>query len=216
MEIKNLLKNITKGNKYIGNILNSYKNEEIIQNNIIKELVKYHPTKKIDTNNVEWFKMLYRKPYNNLSLHYKYKNNIKIDDISWKLCIRNLFDKYNKDEEYIKDVLSAFRNEIFEGTRKKYYIENTKNNVGICDDCLIQTTNIDIDHYPQPYKLILNKFMEKKNINLYNINVYENNINMIKIEDKNLSKEWLYFHDNIAEYRLLCSSCNKKFGSYGY
>ena len=41
MEIKNVLKNISKGNKYIGNILNSYKNEEIIENNIIKELVDY-------------------------------------------------------------------------------------------------------------------------------------------------------------------------------
>ena len=38
----------------------------------------------------------------------------------------------------------------------------------------------------------------------------------IRIKDENLASKWLNYHDNKAQYRLLCSSCNSHFGSYGY
>ena len=95
--LKEQCSNMTQANKYISNIIKSLNNGEIIEDIIIKELVKYHPTKKIDINKVEWLKIKLRPPFNKPALFYKYKNSIKDDDISWKLCIRNLYGKYKRD-----------------------------------------------------------------------------------------------------------------------
>ena len=220
MILKELWSNMTQANKGVSNIIKRAKIGEIIEDKIIKELVKHHPTKRIDVNKVEWFKVELRPPLNTPALFYKYKNNTIIDDISWKLCIRNCYGKYNRDKEYENDVKTAFRNESHIGTKKQYFINNTtiKNNIfiGICNNCNQKTENITTDHYILSYKEILDKFITINTINLNNIDIFENEDNEIRIKDKNLSSKWLNFHDNKAQYRLLCKSCNSSFGSYGY
>lgn len=211
---------MTQANTYIGNIIRTNKNEEIIDDAIIKQLITHHPIKRIDVNKLEWLKIKSRKPFNNLALFYKYKNSIIEDDISWKLCIRNLYGKYNRDEEYEKNVKTAFRNESHIGTKKLYFINNTTiiNDIfmGICNNCNKKTENITTDHYKLSYKEIFNNFVNVKNINLSNIDIFENEDNEIRIKDENLASEWLNYHDNNAQYRLLCKTCNSHFGSYGY
>ena len=220
MSLKEKCSNMTQANRYIGNIIITINNEEIIEDRIIKELVKYHPTKRIDVNKVEWFKIKSRPPFNKPALFYKYKNSRNEDDISWRLCIRNLYGKYNRDEEYEKDVKTAFRNESHIGTKKQYFINNTtiKNNIfmGICNNCNKKTENITTDHYKLSYKEIFDNFININNINLSNIDIFENEDNEIRIKDEHLASKWLNYHDNNAQYRLLCSSCNSHFGSYGY
>ena len=88
--------------------------------------------------------------------------------------------------------------------------------MGKCENCLIETENITTDHYPLVYKKIFDDFIKNNNINLYNIDIFENKQNELRIKDTNLASKWLSHHDNIAKYRLLCSSCNSHFGSYGY
>jgi hypothetical protein len=218
--LKERCSNMTQANKYISNIIKSLNNEEIIEDIIIKELVKYHPTKKININKVEWLKIKSRPPFNKPALFYKYKNSKDEDDISWKLCIRNLYGKYKRDDEYKKDVKTAFRNESHIGTKKQYFINNTTINntifMGECNNCNKNTKNITTDHYPQPYKKIFNSFIENNINNLCNIDIFENEQNEIRIKDENLASKWLSYHDNKAQYRLLCGSCNSHFGSYGY
>jgi hypothetical protein len=220
MMLKERCSNMTQANRYIGNIINSINNDEIVENIMINELVKYHPTKSIDFNKVEWFKIKLRSPYNKPSLFYKYKNSINDDDISWKLCIRNLYGNYNRDEEHEKDVKTAFRNESHIGTKKNYFMNNTtiKNNIfmGVCRNCNKITENITTDHYNLSYKEIFNDFLYVNNINLRNIDIFENEENEIRIKDEELASKWLNHHDNKAQYRLLCCSCNSHFGSYGY
>lgn len=220
MSLKELCTNMTQANRYIGNIIRAKKIGEIIEDRIIKELVKYHPTKRIDVDKVEWFKIKLRKPFNKPALFYKYKNSRFEDDISWKLCIRNFYGKYKRDKEYEKDVKTAFRNESHIGTKKQYFINNTtiENNIfmGICNNCNKKTENITTDHYKLSYKEIFDNFINKNNINLRNIDIFENEDNEIRIKDENLASKWLNYHDNNAQYRLLCSSCNSHFGSYGY
>ena len=220
MSLKKVCPNMTQANKYIGNILKETPIEENIENRIIEELVKYHPTKQIDINNVEWLKMKPRKPFNNIALFYKYKESDIVDDIAWKDCIRNLYGKYNRDKEYEKNVKTAFRNESHIGTKKQYFINNTEryNNhfTGECDNCEMITENITTDHYQLSYKEIFDNFIEINNINLREIDIFENVNNEIRIKDPNLASKWLNYHDNKARYRLLCGSCNSRFGSYGY
>lgn len=218
--LKTKCKNMTQANKYVSNIINELKVGDIVENKIIKELVEYHPTKQIRVNNIEWLKIDIRTPFNKKALFYKYKNNTIIDDISWKLCIRNLYKNYKRDVEYIKDVKTAFRNESHIGTKKLYFISNTTNEnntfKGECNNCYIKTKNITTDHYKMPYKEIFDRFIENNNLDLSNIDIFENDKNEIRIKNLELASKWLKYHDDNAQYRLLCSSCNSHFGSYGY
>jgi hypothetical protein len=65
--------------------------------------------------------MKIRSPFNKPALFYKYKSCEKEDDISWKLCIRNLYGFYKRDEEYIRDVQKAFRNESHQATKNVFF-----------------------------------------------------------------------------------------------
>lgn len=103
---------------------------------------------------------------------------------------------------------------------KKYFINNTRleNNSfhGECSNCKIITKDITTDHYPIPYKKILDDYIKEKNITLSNVEIFENEQNEMRIKNKNIAEEWSTYHDNKASYRLLCKSCNSHFGSYGY
>ena len=220
MSLKERCSNMTQANRYIGNIIKNLPIEENIEDITIKELVKHHPTKQINVNNIEWFKIKIRPPFNKPALYYKYKKGENIDDISWKLCIKNFYGKYNREKEYENDVKSAFRNESHIGTKKEYFNNNTiiNNNsfMGKCNNCKKITENITTDHYKLSYKEIFDNFIKINNINLRNIDIFENEDNEIRIKDDKLALIWLKYHDNKAQYRLLCTSCNSHFGSYGY
>ncbi len=220
MNLKKRCSNMTRARKYISGIIKSFNIGDIIEDTTIQELVQYHPTKQIDINKIEWLKIKLRQPYNKPALFYKYKNGSNEDDISWILCIRNLYGKYNRGEEYIKDVKTAFRNESHKGTKKQYFINNTTNINGIfmgeCNNCNIKTDNITTDHYKLSYKEILDNFIYINNLNLCNIEIFENEYNEIRLKDENLASKWLKYHDNVSQYRLLCKPCNSHFGSYGY
>ena len=219
-ELKSKLKNVTNGKKYITDIIGKYKDNEKINNTEILKLLQYHPTKHINIENIDYLIVKIRSPYNTLALYYKYKNNEKEDDISYISCIKNLFNKYNKDKHYEDDVMKAFRNESHIGSKKQYFIDNTKikNDLfyGICKNCKIETSNITTDHYPIPYKQIFQKFIQKEIITISDIEIYENNVNELRIKNEELSNNFIIFHDEIAEYRLLCKSCNSSFGSYNF
>ncbi len=166
-----------------------------------------------------WKKKI-RQPYNNLALYYKYKNNIIEDDLSWKLCIRNLYGKFNKNKNYEIDVKNSFRNESHYGSKELFLKNNTslKNEIfyGKCSNCNIITNDKHVDHYPIPYVEILDKFINENNINLFNIDIYENDKSEIRMKNKDFAKKWLNFHDSLANYRILCRECNIKFGCYDY
>ena len=211
---------MTDANKKVGIIMKSFNVGETVKNPIIKELVGYHPTKQINLDNVEWLKMKLKGSYNTLRLCYKYKNSRDVDDISWKLCIKNLFGKYDKDKEHEKDVKNAFRNDGHIGTKKQYFINNTtvENNIfmGICNHCHMKTKNITTDHFKLPFKKILDNFIQLNNLNLHNIEIFENEYDEIRLKDEQLASKWLNYHDSNSQYRMLCRPCNSHFGSYGH
>lgn len=217
-ELKILLKNVTNAKKHISDILKSYNNNDIIDNDVILSLLSFHPTKNINIDNIDYLIYKIRPPYNKLALFYKYKNNDKEDDISYLCCITNLFGKYKKDKDYEDSVKNAFRNDSHIGTKKQYFIDNTfiENNkfTGICTNCNKKTLDITTDHFPKSYLTIFTDFIKQKKINLYNIDIFENNNNEIRLKDENFAKDWLIFHDSNATYRLLCKSCNSSFGAH--
>src|SRR6056300_669328 len=219
-DLKSKLRNITRAKAYITSILQGYKENEIVDNSDVIELLSYHPTKHINQNNIDYLIMKPRKPYNKLALFYKYKNGSIEDNVSYILCIKNLFGKYSRDKQYEEDVMSAFRNESHFGSKKSYFINNTqvKNDVliGQCNNCNIITKDITTDHYMLPYKKIFQEFVKQENILLCEVEIFENELNELCICDEKLAHNWRLYHDSHAKYRLLCKSCNSRFGSYGF
>ena len=219
--LKEKYKNMTNANKIIGNIIKNYGiGDDILENKDIIELLQYHPTKKLHIDNIEYLKILSRPPYNKPSIFYKYKDADENDDISWKLCIQNLFGKYTTEKSYTTDVNNAFRNESHIGNKKQYFINNTRleNELfcGECSNCKIITNNITTDHYPVTYKEILDDYIKENNITLSNVEIIENEQNEMRIKNETIAKEWSIYHDSKSSFRLLCKSCNSHFGSYGY
>ena len=212
--LKNICSNMTKAVSHMRIIIATFEEDESIDNKYINELIKCHPTKQID--NIEWLKMKTRTPYNKLALYYKNSITGVVDDISWKLCIRNLYGKWIPSKEYIADVMNAFRYDSYKGSTRKYKTNNTLKRMGICDDCKIITYDITVDHYPLPFKSIIDTFIKDNNITLSKIEYNETDNNALILKDRELSNHWLEYHDSVATYRLLCKSCNCKCGSYGF
>ena len=96
---------MTQANTYVSSTIQSLQEDIMIEDSAIKELIQYHPTKQL--NDVEWLKMKIRPPFNQLVLTYK--KNGQEDDISWKLCIHNLYGNYNADEKLLKEIKLELR-----------------------------------------------------------------------------------------------------------
>lgn len=218
MNLKTQLRNVTNGKKHITTLLGKYKNNQKVNEPEILELLQYHPIKNIDITNIEYLIIKIRAPFNKLSLYYKYKGSVKEDDISYVLCIKNLFGKYNREQNYEEDVMTAFRNESHIGSKKQFFMNNTKSNnglfCGICDNCKVETYDITTDHFPIPFKQIFERFQKLEGLVLSSIDIFENNSNEIRIKNEKIASKWRIYHDEIATYRLLCKSCNSHFGSY--
>jgi hypothetical protein len=207
---KEKYKNITNAKKYFSKLLKQYNENINFNNNEILELLEYHPTKNIKKENIEYLVMKKRPPYYKLALYYKIDDNL--DDISYIECLKVLYNKYNKEDNIIYDINQAFRNISERGTKKDFKLNNNNN---ICTNCNIKTDKLETDHYPIPYKKILDDFIKDNNINLPKLK-YKYINNQYYLDDKTLSNKFLNYHDKTAKYRLLCKSCNCHFGSYGY
>jgi hypothetical protein len=223
-------KNITNAKKYFSNLLKQYNENINFNNNEILELLEYHPTKDIKKENIEYLVMKKRPPYYKIALYYKINNKLderdsganphingtsSVSDISYIECLKVLYNKYNKEDNIIYDINQALRNISERGTKKDYKLLALQNNNNICTNCNIKTNKLETDHYPIPYKKILDDFIKDNNINLPKLK-YKKINNIYYLDDKTLSNKFLNYHDKTAKYRLLCKSCNCHFGSYGY
>lgn len=201
-ELKKLLGgNMTQGNRFISDLLQSYEPGQRIDSSIISKLVSYHPTKSIE--NYEYLTMLpfngRTAGYNNLALHF-YKDKI-FDDISWKKCIRNLFGKFDKNKDNTEKNKKLFRQTSDKGTKKDFFYNNQTKICELCGD----KERIEVDHFPLPYAMIEEEFIEAYNIDFKTLTEDE----YYELWDT----EWLRFHDKNARYRFLCKSCNIKCGA---
>ena len=146
--VKYNCKNMTQANKYVSSIIKSLQEDVMIEDSAIKELILYHPTKQL--NDIEWLKMKIRPPFNRLSLTYK--KNGQEDDISWKLCVRNLYENIPQMKNTKKILNKHLGLKYTKVLKVSFFIQNTKCCIGLCDECKISTRDITIDHYPTPYK----------------------------------------------------------------
>ena len=191
-----------------------FRNEEI--EHVIKT---FHPDKKIK-GQIEYLVRKPKPPFNSICFFVKEVDSMVEKSVSLKTCIRNLLGLYKETKELDKQITSAYRNVINDGTYFVYRIENTNiiegKKEGFCKECKEHTTEPQIDHYPLPFKKILEDYLKKSKKKLCNtiINYEDDGLCYITyIKDR---KEWLTYHDSVAQYRVLCKKCNCSRGSYGY
>jgi len=217
--IKKTFKNLTNGTKHITTIISNQPINIPFRNEEIELLLKQHPNKEKITD-IEYLIVKIRPPYNTKSLYVKNINDDLEEDVSYKYCLKSLYGKYSKENNNRDRIIRAFRDTISNSKKRKFFldteynIDDNGNYIGICENCK-KNDKIHIDHFMVSFQQILDDFVKHRIVSFLNLEVYENN-NLYEFTDKKISEDWINFHDEKAEYRVLCPSCNISLSSYGY
>lgn len=195
----------------------TFKNDELIS------LLTHHPDKRVENvEDVEYVCVRWDKQWkSNRSLYLKVKGKDE-DRISWKYCIRNHFGKFKNDARKTARVKSALREEVQRGTRREYFLKSDYEKIGrswfvTCEKCGKKRI-ANSDHNKVPFKKILRDFLEIEKLKIIDIIVCEDadDHGKIKLKDRKLAERWKTYHDSKAIWRILCTQCNNKEGTYGF
>lgn len=218
-ELKKTLRNMTNGGKYISNKLKTkyVENEKIFNDKELFLLLSLHPNQNFENNtsNIQYLILRKRQPFNTVSLYCKCINYDNEYCISYKICLRVLFKKFDIHKNNLKFVSVGMRAAIFSSDKRKDFLKSRSD---ICFHCKakVSSSNCHIDHYQIPFVEIMNDFMSMKNMNLEDILVEEISDGDIRMSDSKLEDEWVQYHDSKVIYKISCALCNMKNGSYGY
>jgi hypothetical protein len=218
--LKLKLKNLTNGRKYITDIVKSQPEGVHFRHEEIELLLQYHPDHvEKGVGHIDYLVVRMRQPFNGKSLFIKSLDYDKEDDISYIMCIRELFGKLNRDTHVLAKVRMGFRDAVFNDNRNVFFNKNTKKvdgkYHGECVLCHI-VSEAWIDHYGNPFKNILGTFLKSQSRTMSDVEVIEGHDNVISIVDEALKNQWILYHDSVVTYRILCRRCNTSMGSYGF
>jgi len=212
--LKTTLKNVTNAKRVIRPILDAAAFDVRFEDSILLSLMEHHPDKE-KVKDIEYFVKKLEGVYNKPALYIKTKTNDEVT-VSWITCIDNLFGKYTPRENQIKDVKSAFRHKTYDDKHKDFVDAHTEHGVGTCGNCgvlcgLGRETKLHVDHHIVPYIDIFNSFVADNGIDLLSTGIKKEGINYY-LEDASLAEKWISYHNERVTYRILCASCNVKFG----
>lgn len=209
MNLKELFQTCNKGRKLITAKVKEYPMYTKFNDDLLQELLTHHPTKKM--SNIEYLMIKPHEIFKSRCLYYKNKNKEE-DNISYKLCIENLFGKYNDQNNTRANKISSFRNAI-SNTKRAEFQSNLKSKC--CEDCGLFHEKPHVDHYKYPFKEILRQFLHQLDLKIEEIKTYYQN-SQHHILDLELKDDFIDYHDSIVIYKLLCPECNIGHGTYGY
>lgn len=180
---------------------------------MLKALVAFHPMCNIKgLDKVKYFEVRTPPPYRKPTLFFLTTDN-RLDDVSYKMCLQNLFGRFKMDKMIREEVLFAFRNEAFKYSTRVYLINDAN---GICSHCGQLCHEIHIDHYITPFSKLLDDFMNIHKLSFSGVEVINDEKHLYKLKDSDIKTNWVAYHDKHATLRVLCKQCNTTFGSYGY
>lgn len=217
--IKQKYKNMTNGTKIITSIINNQQIDIPFRDEELELLLKQHPHEG-KVKDIEYLVVKIRPPYNTKSLYIKNTTDNEEQDVSYKYSLKALYGKYSKETNNHDRIIRAFRDSIGNSKKRKTFFENEYtidkdgNYVGVCGNCN-NTSKVHIDHYRVSFQQILDDFIQERQIDFIHLKVYEED-NLYYFNDNALMLDWIDFHDERVEYRVLCPSCNMSLGSYGY
>ena len=158
-------------------------------------LIKNHPSYNEWQYNIPLKFKIVKKP--NIQLMVCFQKRYRI--VSWVRCCTNKTRK-------IDPLTSAMRHAI----KRQISIYKNKNIEKICSVCQ-QDKKIEVDHYPIKFFKIKEDFMIH-HIAPTNFQYHpKRGYSMFTKKDAMLKKSWQKYHLKTANYRYLCSTCNKKY-----
>jgi hypothetical protein len=209
MNLTELFGTYNNGRKIITAKVKSYAMYTKFNDELLENLLRNHPTKKI--TDIEYLIIKPHEIFRSRTLYFKKPNSYE-DNISYKLCIQNVFGQYNSLNNKKANKISCFRNAI-SNTKRKIFQSNLKSKC--CEQCGEYTEKPHIDHYKISFKQILDQFLYHYDLKIENIETYYEK-SQHHISDKSLKEEFIEYHDELVIYKLLCADCNSSNGTYGY
>ena len=209
MNLKELFESFNNGRKIITSRINNYEMYKNFNDELLENLLTNHPTKSI--SNIEYLIIKPHKIFKTKTLYYKQPNKQE-DNVSYKLCIQNIFGQYSTEKNTKTNKISSFRNSI-SNTKRKVFQSNLKNNC--CEQCDEYCDKPHIDHYKISFKQIFEQFLNLKKIKIEEVDTFYSSC-LHHITDKTLKKDFIDYHDGLVTYKLLCPKCNTSNGTYGY
>ena len=204
MDLKRIIKTQKNGFRIFRDFMNKKTIGEKFIEKELMELLTFHPEAEEKgvscVSDIDYMVVRPHALFKSPCLYYKSGLKDEEHDISVKKCIRSLFGNYTKPSDNYK-LCRALRGAIADGTRLEFF-EKYKNNK--CETC--DNVSDSVDHYPLTFKKIVEGFGFGKVEVMYNGYDYE-----LKPP---LKQKWKDYHDKQASYRMLCRSCNSKFGDY--
>jgi hypothetical protein len=225
LDLKGLLKNKTQGTKYMTTHLKQKPlNQQFSSEDdpLIAELLTWHPDHKAGgIGDLEYCVMRPNATYYTPTLHFKRADADEEDTISYKVCVENLFGKYDRTKYGVADRTRAFRLATYDDFHRDFYSANTNpdgtatcSNPGcgrLCGGGLPLKSHVD--HYQTSFKQILADFLAAESIQLCDVAIMWRGIDAL-LADGSLEERWICYHNGRAQYRILCGPCNSKFGDY--
>ena len=185
-----------------------------VEFSILNNLLNRHPSKNEWANQIPTSFKISRSPGTNaLVMYVRFEGLSNYRIVSWVTCARGKLANKREDNQLIGAMRYAIRKQI-----------NNYKNLHPLQVCVLCKTGykIELDHYPRHFVDIKNDFLliqEKKekpaptefkwHPKKGNF-IFKNGTKADDYYDKKWKIAWQTYHNKYAEYRYLCSTCNKK------
>lgn len=184
--------------------------------NLLSELINRHPSKNEWTYQTPTSFKISKSPGNGaLVLHVRFEGLKNYRIVSWVACATGKLTKQQESEE--SKLIGAMRYAI----RKQ--ISNYRNSQPNQTCFLCKTSErIEVDHYPKHFIQLKEDFIKMKEEKGEQAPedfkwhpkkgnfMFKNGTKSNDYYDKKWKQSWQRYHLEHAEYRYLCSTCNKK------
>lgn len=219
-ELKKHLRNMSTGAKVITKQLEALSVGTPFNDNMIESLLGFHPSfEEKQMGGIRHLVLRRSQPYNTIVLFFETWNGVQ-DDVSYKLCIRNLFGKFDTHANDIEKTKKAFRNDVYH----QVYAFRSRWDEGapeqkVCAHCGHEPGfNRHVDHYNKPFGQLLEEFMYSEKMRLADIKLRktDNGIIDATMADEELKRRWVRYHGENASLRMVCKTCNLSLGRQGW
>jgi 5-methylcytosine-specific restriction endonuclease McrA len=207
---------VKNGRKVITDLLDERELDTPFQDERIAALLARHPRK--PPCHLEYLVMRLGD-YGIPVLHFKDRHYPE-DDISRNDCIAVIFGKYDEATHHITQVIKALRKATYDRDfRNAFLRENTTGGSAMCAVCkCLCGTGTDLvlhmDHWDIAFSDILDKYISKSKLDLAKIAVKSVGVDTV-LCDPALAEDWVAYHNQYANYKILCAPCNLKKGARG-
>jgi hypothetical protein len=194
---------------YVSEFLKSKASDVPFQHPELRELMLYHPGRKV--KDFVYFSKKAMPPYNKACLTVMMPDR-HVHVVSWVHCLQKLYGKSNPERNRKARALQAFREEI--SLSPKMVEARDKYGQGQCQVCK-KKAKLDIDHDVKPFAMLLDEFLEEKSLSLTKVTL-DFRSRPLTLMSRKLASQWVDYHDENATLIGLCKACNCSKGSGGY